>query len=341
MSNAEAIGKSFKKFTASRQVHEAVLLVEDGGSGFSVNYGYGGKAIDALINLSSVGKLITTACIVVLQEKNKLSLNDLVVSFYDKGYLNGLHVFKGVDYSQRLRVSDLLFQTSGLPDYEAEGGLMNRALEKDFLVSTDELVEITRSLKPHFAPSGKRAYYSDLNFHLLGEIVEKTAQMPLEDVFQQFIFKPLGLTKTYLPVNQDLVPGVFYKDLFLHRPKLIMSLRGGGNVVTTARELMIFLKAFFGGFLFSINAFEQLSRYRKLQMSMGPICYGGGYMQIPLNGIMTLFMGKGELLGHSGSTGSFAFYYPLKDLFFVGDVNQMANPGLPIRLVMKLAMSVK
>ena len=74
---------------------------------------------------------------------------------------------------------------------------------------------------------------------------------------------------------------------------------------------------------------------------MGPIYYGGGYMQIPLNTLMTLFMGKGELLGHSGSTGSFAFYYPHNDLFFVGDTNQMAHPGLPIRLVMKLAMFVK
>lgn len=64
-------------------------------------------------------------------------------------------------------------------------------------------------------------------------------------------------------------------------------------------------------------------------------------MQIPLNTIMTLYMGKGDLLGHSGSTGSFAFYYPHKDLYFVGDTNQMAKPGLPIRLVMKIAMSVK
>lgn len=52
-------------------------------------------------------------------------------------------------------------------------------------------------------------------------------------------------------------------------------------------------------------------------------------------------MGKGELIGHTGSTGSFAFYYPLKDLFIVGDVNQMANPALPIRLIIKLAMMIK
>jgi hypothetical protein len=52
-------------------------------------------------------------------------------------------------------------------------------------------------------------------------------------------------------------------------------------------------------------------------------------------------MGKGELIGHSGSTGSFAFYYPSKELFFVGDVNQMADPSIPIRLSMQLAIAAK
>jgi len=51
-------------------------------------------------------------------------------------------------------------------------------------------------------------------------------------------------------------------------------------------------------------------------------------------------MGKGELLGHSGSSGSFAFYYPEKNLYIVGDLNQLDNPALPIRLVMRLAMSI-
>jgi len=31
----------------------------------------------------------------------------------------------------------------------------------------------------------------------------------------------------------------------------------------------------------------------------------------------------------------------VKDLFFVGDVNQMANPSLPVRLAMQLAMGMK
>ncbi|MPN45601.1 hypothetical protein SDC9_193168 [bioreactor metagenome] len=101
---------------------------------------------------------------------------------------------------------------------------------------------------------------------------------------------------------------------------------------------MTFLKAFFGGGLFNISIFDELSSCNKLQASMSPICYGGGYMRIPLNGLTTLFMGKGELKGHSGSTGSFAFYYPIKDLFIIGNLNQMANAALPIKLSMRIAI---
>lgn len=341
MGNKEKIEKIFNSSIRSKQIHEAVLFVENSSGDFSINFNYGGKTIDTLIQAASIGKLFTTTCILILQEQKKLSLDNRVVDFFDKNIFNGLHKYKGVDYSHQLTISDLLFQTSGFPDYEAEGGIIKRAIKEDFQISTAELIEITKKLKPRFAPLGKKAFYSDLNFQLLGEIIEKITQNPLEDVFRDYIFNPLDLNNTYVPVNDDFVPNVFYKNISLHRPKLIMSLRGGGNTVTTSRELMKFLKAFFNGYFFPQTIFEKLSNYRKLQITMGPICYGGGYMQIPLNSIMTLFLGKGELLGHSGSTGSFAFYYPYKDLFFVGDTNQMAKPGLPIRLIMRLAMSVK
>ena len=339
MDNREIIEKKFNKFTRSKPIHEAVLLVENSSGDFSVNFGYGGKTIDAPLQAASIGKLFTTACVLMLQEQKKLSLDDLVTEYFDKTMLNGLHIYKGVDYSHKLTLADLLFQTSGLPDYFSEGGVEKRAITEDFAISTAELIEITKTLKPHFAPSSNKAYYSDLNFQLLGEIVEKVTQMPLEEVFRNFLFEPLGMTKTYMPVNDDFVPNIFYKNQSLSRPKLIMSLRGGGNAITTARELMIFLKAFFNGQFFPKSLFEELSVYQRLQM--GLIFYGGGYMQVPLGSIFTLFMGKGELIGHSGSTGSFAFYYPHKDLYFVGDVNQMSNPGLPFQLLLKLAMAVK
>lgn len=64
----------------------------------------------------------------------------------------------------------------------------------------------------------------------------------------------------------------------------------------------------------------------------------GGYMRMEAG---NPFMAKRELLGHSGSTGSFAFYAPQQDLYFVRDVNQFASPAIPVRLVMKLALAAK
>ena len=121
-----------------------------------------------------------------------------------------------------------------------------------------------------------------------------------------------------------------------------MSIRASGGCVSTARELMVFIKAFFKGKLFNNTVFHELRVNNRLQASMLlPIHYGSGYMRIPLDGFATLFMGKGELIGHSGSTGSFAFYYPEKDMFFIVDVNQMENPATPVRLAMQLALSMK
>ncbi len=166
--------------------------------------------------------------------------------------------------------------------------------------------------------------------------------LPLNEIYKQFIFEPLGLRNTYLPVSEnDSVPNVYYKNTDIHRPKFVMSSRASGGCVSTAHEMMIFIKAFFSGDLFNKSILNKLSSYNKLQASMWPIHYGGGYMQIPLGGLTTLFMGKGELKGHSGSTGSFAFYYRLKDLYIVGDLNQMASAALPIRLSMQIALAAK
>ncbi len=339
------IEKAFNKVTKSNQIHEATLLVENSNGDFSYSTGYGNRNIDSLLVMASITKLFTTTCILILQEKGCLSFNDKLSKFFNKSELEGLIVIGDNDYSFDLTISDLLFQVSGLPDSFEEGGKMVEALisQNDSYVTFQETLKATKALKPQFIPrTGSKAYYSNINFELLGEIIEKITQTPLNQIYKQFIFDPLALSKTYLPLdNTDIIPEIYYKRERLHRPLLIMSSRASGGCISTTKELMVFLKAFWNGTLFNKSVFKELAIYRKVQSSKGPINYGGGYMQIPLNGAITFFMGKGELLGHSGSTGSFAFYYPQKDLFFVGDVNQMANPAIPIRLSIQLAMLAK
>lgn len=338
------INKIFDRMTNNKLIHEAILLVENSSGDFSYHKGYGGKDIDTPFAMASITKLLTTTCIFILNDQKQLFLSDKLTKYFKEDTLRELHLYKGKEYSKDLTVANLLFQTSGLPDYFEEGSkeAKQRAIYKDMDITFDEKIALTKQLKAHFAPSlGKRAHYSDINFDMLGEIIERVTNSTLEDVFEKYIFSPLGLKDTYLQINdENNVPHVYYKNNPLNRPKFIKTSRASGGCISTARELMVFTKAFFAGKLFDQSVFHQLQDKNRLQATMFPIHYGAGFMRIPLNGIVTFFIGKGELIGHSGSTGSFAFYNPLKDLFFVGDVNQMANPAFPIRLTIRLAVTI-
>ncbi|MCL2115472.1 MAG: beta-lactamase family protein [Methanobrevibacter sp.] len=336
------IEEVFNGISRQKKIHEAILFVESSNDDFSVSFGYGGKDIRSPFFIASVTKLFITACILILLEEKKLSFDNFIINYFDKTTLEGLHNYKGEEYSNRLTISDLLFHRSGLADGLEEGGFLKQLLKDDFELSFEEVLTKTKELSSHFPlNTPKKAYYSDVNFSLLSKIIEKITGETLSNVYKKYICVPLGLTNTYLPSSSnDFIPKIYYKNESLHRPKFLTS-SYNYDLVSTAEDLMKFLKAFFNGSLFSSSIFEDLAIYRKLQMSMGPIHYGGGYMQIPMKSIYTLFRGKGELIGHSGTTGSFAFYYPHKDLYFVGDLNQMADPGLPIKLAMKLSMKLK
>ncbi len=338
------IEKIFYKTTKSKDVHEGILLIEDS-KGTRSHFTYGGKDLDSAILLASITKLYTTACILNLIEQGKLSLGDQVIKYLDAELLEGLHTYKERDYTTELTIAHLLFQTSGLPDAFEEKSLniKKQVIHGDFYLRFDEQLTATKQMDPHFAPhSTGRVYYSDINFDLLGRIIEVVCDSSLEEVYKQLIYDPLELRQTYLAENaDDLYPAIYNKETTLHRPKYITSCGASGGIVSTTRELMVFIKAFFGGRLFHPDMFNQNPSSNKLQLSMYPIQYGCGFMRIPLGGLSTLFKGKGELVGHSGSTGSFAFYHPEKDMYMVGDLNQLANPALPVRMAMQVAISDK
>ena len=66
--------------------------------------------------MASITKLFTTTCILAMQDQGKLSLDAKIIKYFDNSVLDGLHIYKGKEYSFELTLSDLLFQVSGLPD---------------------------------------------------------------------------------------------------------------------------------------------------------------------------------------------------------------------------------
>jgi len=120
---------------------------------------------------------------------------DKITKYLCDSVLNGLPIYKGNEYSFELTVSDLLFQVSGLPDaYEAgKNNFKDRVIHEDFHYSFDEIVENTKHLKPHFkSRKMKRAHYADINFDILGVILERIMNRLLNQVYKHYIFEPNG-----------------------------------------------------------------------------------------------------------------------------------------------------
>ena len=337
----KSYGDLFDEYIQSKKIYESVVLIEKGTGETVFSKAYGEKDIDSPIIAASITKMFTATCIFILIQQGYMTLNDNLLNFYEPAYLSGLHFYRGKDFSYDLKVSDLLYQTSGLADIYEEGknSIKKQAIISDTFITFDKNIALTKEQDAHFPPNYKNhAHYADINYNILGDIIEKVTKCSLERVFEEYIFSKINMTKTYLPVSEkEYIPMVYYGDKQLYRPQFIMCSKASGGCITTTRDLMIFIQAFFHGELFDKKILDS-KLYRKLQLSMFPIYYGSGYMRIKMGGFSTSFLGQGDLIGHSGSTGSFAFYYPDKKLFFAGDFNQMKYPALPIRFVIQLAM---
>ncbi len=98
----------------------------------------------------------------------------------------------------KILLRHLLQHTSGLPAYKPYyENFLPKLLEGE---SPEEIRKalVYRIVKESLETEpGTLKTYSDLGFILLGEILEKITQKPLEKLFQELIAKPLGLSHTF------------------------------------------------------------------------------------------------------------------------------------------------
>ena len=191
-------------------------------------------------------------------------------------------------------------------------------------------------MKPAFRPGEKgKALYSDTNYQILGHLIETMSAKPIQTTLHKFIFGPLGLQKTYLySDNQDTRPTpLYYKKNRLHMPLAMASFGTDGGIVSTSAELMTFLKAFFGGQFFPAENFVWMKQWNRIFF---PLEAGIGLTRFKLPRIFSPFKAMPEFIGHSGLSGTVAFYVPEKDIYLTGTVNQIDNPERSFRLMLEL-----
>jgi D-alanyl-D-alanine carboxypeptidase len=294
--------------------------------------------------LASTTKLFATAIILQLQSEGRLQLDDPAARYLSAPALSGLHAIGGREFTGAINIRHLLAHTSGLPDYFEEKRKDQSRLATGLLAghdakwSVEDVIAAARDqLVPHFPPGeGRRAFYSDTNYQLLGQIIELLSERPLSQVVEQRIAARLQLSETYLfeasraaqrtPViplrNGTSRPAI---------PLAIESTRLDGGGVSTSAELLELIRAFFGGKLFPSEYLPHLFDWRAVFF---PLQYGVGVMRFKLPWLFSPFAPQPELLGHSGISGAFAFYCPERDAYLAGTVSQLASRSLPYRFML-------
>ncbi len=144
----------------------------------------------------------------------------------------------------------------------------------------------------------------------------------------ELIFDELSLRDMYAFADpEDATPApMFYKDAPVHVPRYIASITAEGGIVSTAREVMTFLKAFFSGRFFPRETVQELKQWNRIYFP-GQFDFGIGLEKQWVPWIMSPLNPIGELLGFWGQSGAFAFHNPQRDLYFTGTVNQLSGFG--------------
>ncbi len=341
-SKLKLLQKIVTKSVDHKKIFGCVVNVESGDNKFSWIGSSGNISDETQYFLASTTKLYITAILLKLKSEGKIKLDDRISKYIPLESISGIHNYKGTDYSAEITIEHLMAHTSGLPDYFEEKTDTGKSLRQELSLGHDsswdfqKVMNDVKKMKPKFKPgTRKKALYSDTNYQLLGRIIEIITNKTISDAFNDLIFNPLKLKKTYLyqDINDKNPIDIYFKKQQMHIPQAMASFGPDGGIVSTAQESMIFLKAFFNGIFFQKKVLNELKQWNNIFF---PLKYGTGIMLFKLPRIFSPFKSYPEFIGHSGLSGAFEWYCPEKDLYLTGTVNQLSNPNLSYRLIIKL-----
>lgn len=280
--------------------------------------------------IASITKLFTHAIIFQLLDEGVLEREAPISAYLPKDRYEGIRALDGKDTSANIRIGDLIDQTSGLQDYEtdykADGKtIIDEVIAKDRPVTFDDALAIQRKLAviPE-AKQEKKVHYSNFNALLLGEIAETVTGLDLMNVFNKRIFEPIGMKDTFLAREGQEVMGIYNLKDKLNPIQYIQSAPAAGGLVSTSEDMMTFMTAFIQGDLFDA---KHLTASPTKPIQFFPLKYGNGMMEVKMNPLMSPLFESPRIIGHSGSTGSFAFYDTKRQVVIVGTTNQLkGNP---------------
>lgn len=191
-----------------------------------------------LFKIASISKLYIAAATAKLVAAGDLSLNNTLAELIPE-------VDGKIANANEITLKLMVQHRSGILDYGFEPEVVGET-EDDYLSFAARVYD-----KPaDFAPD-KSYGYSNSNYLLLGEILDRTLGYSHHDYIQAEILDPLGLVNTYNAYKDSDTNGVMYGYLIGWEPDL----RSwdfplpGGSMIATAEDVGVFLRALIDGTL--------------------------------------------------------------------------------------------
>jgi uncharacterized protein YbbC (DUF1343 family)/CubicO group peptidase (beta-lactamase class C family) len=317
---------------AGQQIPGAVLVV---GHDHQVVYrkAYGNRAVtprreamtlDTVFDCASLTKVVaTTTAIMQLWELGKFRMNDPVAKYLPEFAQNG---------KQDITIRQLLVHYSGLAE--------DLDLTKKW-ANKDTAYRMAFELAPD-RPPGSAFVYSDVNFVVLGALVERLSGESLDAYSAKHVFAPLGMKETrYLPPaswlsriaptdedqNHHLLHGI------VHDPtaRRMGGVAGHAGVFSTADDLALFAQALLDGGLGVLTPPAIAKMTSPQQPVNGIVLRGFGWdIDSPWSS------NRGELLpvgsyGHTGFTGTSLWIDPSTQTYIVLLTNAVHMNAVPAK----------
>jgi CubicO group peptidase (beta-lactamase class C family) len=182
----------------------SIVVVKDGAPVYAKGFGYadGPRGIPAtpktVYHWWSMTKIVTAVAILQLRDQGLLSLDD-PVSFY----LPWFEADYGPYVEKPIRIENLLRHTSGLPD--TMPAMLGWVHYEDTVLDQTALAKLRlREFNKLRFPPGERTAYSNLNYMLLGAVIEAASGQPYERYVKEHILEPVQMRQTGFVVGPKM-----------------------------------------------------------------------------------------------------------------------------------------
>ena len=247
------------------------------------------------LRVGSITKTFTATAVLQLAGTGALHLSDTVSRWVTT-----------VPHADSITIEHLLRHTSGLFNYTDSQAFFAsvQSADKPRVWTPAELIEYATEDNHRFAPGDGWAY-SNTNYILLGMIIQEVAQQSLASVFQQGIFTPLEMKDSFLdgeePTARRLVPGysVHPKDsaqfIDMSNAMHVSAAWAAGGIVSTAEDLLTFIRALFEKRLLRPASFSQMTDLIVAADPVYPMVNGYGL------GLVSMEVAGRACFGHVGN----------------------------------------